>query len=70
MNTYKTADLSGAEWISTGGVCCTPMMRKMLSFPKVTSAKITIAGLGIFEVFINGEKVSYDLFLAAEYGFS
>ena len=63
MNTYKTADLSGAEWISTGGVCCTPMMRKMLSFPKVTSAKITIAGLGIFEVFINGEKVSDDLFL-------
>ena len=26
MNTYKTADLSGAEWISTGGACCTPMI--------------------------------------------
>lgn len=32
MNTYKTADLSGAEWISTGGACCTPMIRKTLSF--------------------------------------
>lgn len=63
MNTYKTADLSGAEWISTGGACCTPMIRKTLSFPKVTSAKITIAGLGIFEIFINGKKVSDDLFL-------
>ena len=56
MNTYKTADLSGAEWISTGGACCTPMIRKTLSFPKVTSAKITIAGLGIFEILSMGKR--------------
>ena len=59
MNTYKTADLSGAEWISTGGACCTPMIRKTLSFPKVTSAKITIAGLGIFEIFFMKDRRSF-----------
>ena len=63
MSTYKKADLSGAEWISTGGACMTPMIRKTMVFPKVKSAKITIAGLGIFEAFINGKRVSEDLFL-------
>lgn len=69
MNTYKTADLSGAEWISTGGACCTPMIRKTLSFPKVSLCEDTIAVLA-FEIFINGKKVSDDLFLPLKYGFS
>ena len=31
-------------------------------FPQIKKAQITIAGLGIFEIFINGKKVSEDLF--------
>ena len=63
MNEYKKADLAGGKWISTGGSCCTPMIRKKVVFPKVEKAQITIAALGFFEVFINGKKVSEDLFL-------
>lgn len=63
MSDFKFADLSGAKWISTGGVSSTPMIRKTICLPKVTKAQITIAGLGIYEVFINGKKVSDDLFL-------
>ena len=63
MNEYKKADLTGGRWISTGGRCCTPMMRRKLVLPQIKKAQITIASLGFFEVFINGKKVSEDLFL-------
>lgn len=63
MSDYKIANLHHAKWISTGGLCCTPMIRKVISLPKIKRAQITIAGLGIYEVFINGKKVSEDLFL-------
>lgn len=63
MGAYKSVDLKEAKWISTGGACSTPMIRQKVVLPKVKEAKITIAGLGIYEVFINGKKVSEDLFL-------
>ena len=59
----KHANLYDAKWISTGGNCCTPMIRKVVRLPKAESAQIVIAGLGIYEVYINGKKVSDDLFL-------
>lgn len=63
MGSYTKADLTGAKWISTGGVSSTPMIRQKVVLQKVKAAKITIAGLGIYEIFINGKKVSEDLFL-------
>lgn len=59
----KPVNLYEAKWISTGGSCCTPMIRKVVELPKVKSAQIVIAGLGFYEVYINGKKVSDDLFL-------
>ena len=32
------------------------MIRKTMVLPQIKKAQITIAGLGIFEVFINGKK--------------
>lgn len=63
MSGYKHVDLTGAKWISTGGACSTPMIRQEVTLPQVKGAKITVAGLGIYEIFINGKKVSEDLFL-------
>lgn len=63
MNEYKNADLTGGKWISPAETCCTPMIRKKVVLPKVKNAQITIASLGFFEAFINGKKVSKDLFL-------
>ena len=63
MNGYKKIDLAGGKWMSTGGRCCTPMIRRKLVLPQIKKAQITIASFGFFEVFINGKKVSEDLFL-------
>ena len=63
MNGYKKVDLAGGKWMSTGGRCCTPMIRRTLVLPQIKKAQITIASFGFFEVFINGKKVSEDLFL-------
>ena len=63
MSKFKVADLHDMKWISTGGACMTPMIRKVVELPKIEQAKLTVAGLGFFEVFINGKKVSDDLFL-------
>ena len=63
MSDFILADLHDMKWISTGGACMTPMIRKVVELPKIEQAKLTVAGLGFFEVFINGKKVSDDLFL-------
>ncbi|MBO5198528.1 MAG: alpha-L-rhamnosidase N-terminal domain-containing protein, partial [Lachnospiraceae bacterium] len=63
MSKYKTVDLHKAKWISTGGACSTPRFRQVIVLPKISEAQITIAGLGIYEVYINGRRVSDDLFL-------
>ncbi len=63
MSRFQTANLSGAQWISTAGACRYPLFRGTVTLPKVTKASITVAGLGIYEVYINGKAVSEDLFL-------
>lgn len=63
MSKYKETDLHKAKWISTGGACSTPRFRQVIVLPKISEAQITIAGLGIYEVYINGRRVSDDLFL-------
>lgn len=62
MSKYVRADLHGAKWISTGGKCNTPMIRKRMEIPKIQNASIVIAGLGTYELYINGRRVSEDLF--------
>lgn len=63
MGRYVNADLHDAKWISTGGTCNTPLIRGRLKLPQIKKATITVAGLGIYELYINGKKVSEDLFL-------
>ncbi len=63
MSRFTYADLSGGRWISAGGACRYPLFRGTFTLPKVTKASITVAGLGIYEVYINGKSVSEDLFL-------
>ncbi|MBO5070906.1 MAG: family 78 glycoside hydrolase catalytic domain [Roseburia sp.] len=63
MSRYVKADMYDAKWISTGGKCNTPLIRGMLKLPQIRKANITVAGLGIYELYINGKKVSEDLFL-------
>jgi len=63
MRGYAGVDLRDAKWISAGGKCTAPLIRGKIWVPEVKSASITIAGLGYFEVYINGKKVSEDLYL-------
>ena len=63
MSRFMKADLKDAKWISTGGVCNTPLLRGTITLPEIREARITVAGLGIYELYINGRKVSDDLFL-------
>lgn len=63
MSSYTISDLKIAKWVSTGGKCSTPLIRSTIYVPSISHAAITIAGLGIYELYINGRKVSEDLFL-------
>ena len=56
MNRYAKVDLHDAQWISTGGKCSTPLIRSILHLSEISRATITIAGLGIYELYINGQK--------------
>ncbi len=62
--TYKQADLKQAKWISTGGVCNTPLLRKNFVLPSIKQAKILVAGFGFYEIYINGKKISEDKFVS------
>jgi len=59
----KSIELKNAQWISPGGLCSTPLIRGEFLLPKIKCAQITIAGLGIYEVYINGKRITEDLFL-------
>ncbi len=54
--------LQNARWIYPGGWCHTPLIRRTVTLPKIGSAKITVAALGIFELYINGQRVGEDYF--------
>ncbi len=70
MSRFQYADLQGAKWISAGGASRFPLFRGEFTLPKVAQARITIAGLGIFEVYINGKRISDDMFLPLNTDFS
>lgn len=63
----KHSDLFGAaQWVTTGGACRTPLMRGEFTLDgSVTAAEITVCGLGFFELYLNGRKVSTDRFTPA-----
>lgn len=63
MSVYTKADLKDAKWISADGACEAPLFRGVFELPKVRKASVTIAGLGIYEMHINGKRVGEDLFL-------
>lgn len=55
----------GALWISPSEECACPYLRKSFYIPEVEPATIKICGLGFFELYINGKKVSDDLLVPA-----
>lgn len=63
MNDLRIVNLKDAKWISPGGKTKYPLIRTRVTLPKVKEAKVTIAGLGIYEMYINGKRVGEDLFL-------
>ncbi len=63
MGRFGRANLQGAKWITTESGCRYPLIRGSFVLPKLRQASITVAGLGIYEVYINGKPVSEDLFL-------
>lgn len=51
-----------AKWIKAGEYCEAPMFRKEFTAENISNAVISICGLGFFELYINGERISEDLF--------
>lgn len=54
-----------AMWVCFDGKAEAPLVRKEFSVHDVVSAQIDICGLGIFELYINGRKVSEDVLVPA-----
>ena len=55
-----------AKWVSAGETCEAPIIFGKLFFTQnVTEAKISICGLGFFELYINGQKISKDILVPA-----
>ena len=55
-----------AAFIAPGDTACTsPYIRKTFEIRNPASAVITICGLGFFELYLNGKKVSDDVFVPA-----
>lgn len=53
-----------ANWITGDDASTSPVFRKTINVKNVKKADITIAVMGFFELYINGAKVSDDLFLS------
>lgn len=53
----------GARWIGVDEGVKAPYIRSDFDVEKCAKAEITICGLGFFELFINGERVSEDWFV-------
>ncbi len=54
-----------AKWVSPCEDCASPYIRKTFTLKETKNAKIRICGLGFFELYINGRKVSDDLLVPA-----
>lgn len=63
MEKFKIVDLKNGEWISAGGMCAAPLIRKTIYLEQCENALITIACLGFFELYVNGKRVGDELFL-------
>lgn len=55
----------GARWVSADKSISAPLFRAEFVAENVKNATITICGLGMFELYINGKKVSDDLLVPA-----
>ena len=53
----------GAKWVAPAAGCDCPLMREVIELDgEVSAAEINICGLGFFELYINGARVSGDMF--------
>ena len=52
-----------AVWIQADEECVSPEFRALFSAKAGEAAQITICGLGFFELYLNGQRVSDDLFV-------
>lgn len=60
------SDIFGAaQWVSADKSVVAPLFRSEFFAENVKSATVTICGLGMFELYINGRKVSDDLLVPA-----
>ena len=53
-----------AKWLGCDGVTTTPLIRAAFDLPAVTKAKITICGLGYFNLYINSCCIINNLFIS------
>ena len=62
----KHEELFGkAKWVAPDKSCDQPVLRLRFDAREAQTAKITISGLGFFELYLNGGKVSEDLLVPA-----
>ena len=54
-----------AKWIAPDKACDQPVFRLRFDAQGAQAARITISGLGFFELYLNGEKISGDLLVPA-----
>lgn len=59
------AMFGNAQWVAPAADCRQPYIRGDFNAPAGASGTITICGLGFFELYLNGEKVSDDLLVPA-----
>lgn len=59
----KKSIFGNAEWVAPDDNCVSPYVRGAFSVNDFKKAEITVCGLGFYYLFINGQKVSDDLFL-------
>ena len=52
-----------AQWLGFDGKTRTPVVRASFTAAQTAKAEIVICGLGYFELYLNGQRVSEDLFV-------
>ena len=59
----------GAEWVMPSEECNSPYFRDEFSIKSISKAELTVCGLGFYYPYINGRRVTEDLFitLATDY---
>ncbi len=61
----QTEMFGKAQWVAPSSDCSGPYLRREFDCGEFKSASISICGLGFFELYINGKKVSDDLLVPA-----